>query len=103
MLIRAWPIVIGLIGILQLLRYWCIISLGRFWNTKILVIPGTKKISVGPYRRLRHPNYLIVTCELLLWPLLFSCWYTMGWVGLANGLALRTRIRQENEALSYLS
>jgi methyltransferase len=102
-LISSWPTVITLLGLLQLLRYWCIISLGKFWNTKILIIPGAKRINAGPYRWVRHPNYIVVVLELLLWPLLFSCWITLLWTGLANGLVLRMRLRQENEALSQLA
>ncbi|MGH7595269.1 MAG: isoprenylcysteine carboxyl methyltransferase family protein [bacterium] len=101
-MIAGWQIVAVLLGILQVLRYWCIISLGKFWNTKILVIPGKKMVRNGPYRIFRHPNYGVVILELLLWPLLFSCWLTLFWVGLANGLALRIRIRQEERALSLL-
>jgi len=101
-MIGGWPIVAVLLGILQVLRYWCIISLGKFWNTKILVIPGMRLVRNGPYRLFRHPNYGVVVLELFLWPLLFSCWVTLFWVGLANGLALRIRIRQEERALSLL-
>jgi methyltransferase len=102
-LIAGWPIVLAMLGSLQILRYWCIFSLGRFWNTKIFVIPGEEKIRTGPYRWLRHPNYLVVVLEILFWPLLFSCWITLLWAGAANALALSIRIRQENAALAHLA
>jgi methyltransferase len=102
-LLAAWPVVLTALGCLQILRYWCIMTLGRFWNTKILVIPGSKKISAGPYRLLRHPNYVVVVLEIFLWPLLFSCWLTLAWASLANALALSVRIREENAALAHLA
>ena len=51
-----WPIPLALFLLAQLLRYWVIISLGEYWNTRILVVPGTELIARGPYRYLRHPN-----------------------------------------------
>lgn len=82
-------------------RYWCILSLGRFWNTKILVLPEVKLSRKGPYKWLKHPNYIIVVIEIFLYPALFGCWWTafVGWV--VNGLLLLKRIRQEEEALKY--
>lgn len=57
-------------------RYWCIKSLGMYWNTRILVLPGARPVRKGPYRYLRHPNYWIVGCELFLLPLVFSAYVT---------------------------
>ena len=84
---------------LQTLRYWCIASLGRFWNTKILTLPGVPLIQRGPYRWIRHPNYLIVLIEIPLYPMLFGCWFTAALFGLLNIWLLKTRIGQENQAL----
>jgi methyltransferase len=84
---------------LQALRYWCIASLGRFWNTKILVLPGAPLVKRGPYRWIRHPNYLVVLVEIPLYPLLFGCWFTAALFGLLNIWMLKTRIGQENQAL----
>ena len=58
----------------QLLRYWAISSLGKYWNTRILVVPGLKLVSKGPYKYLRHPNYLAVIIEIAVIPLIFSCY-----------------------------
>jgi methyltransferase len=102
-LINGWPLVVAALGALQVLRYWCIVTLGKFWNTRILIIPGAKRIRRGPYRLLRHPNYLVVVLEIFFWPLLFCCWYTLLWAGLANALLLSNRIRQENTALGLLT
>jgi len=102
-LINGWPVVVAALGALQILRYWCIIALGKFWNTRILIIPGAKRIRRGPYRLVPHPNYVVVVLEIFFWPLLFSCWYTLLWAGLTNALLLSIRIRQENVALAQLT
>ena len=47
----------------QALRWWCISTLGRRWNTRIVVIPGMPLVDRGPYRWLRHPNYVAVVVE----------------------------------------
>ena len=84
---------------LQTLRYWCIGTLGRFWNTRILVLPGAPLVQSGPYRWIKHPNYLIVLIEIPLVPSLFRCWFTAALFGLLNIGLLKKRISQENQAL----
>ncbi|ASK63376.1 hypothetical protein CFK37_15030 [Virgibacillus phasianinus] len=54
----------------QLARIWCITSLGRFWNTKVIILPGAKLRTSGPYNYVKHPNYIIVGIELFVIPLL---------------------------------
>lgn len=85
--------------LLQALRIWCIRSLGPYWNTRIFVVPGAKRVKDGPYRWLRHPNYVVVTLELLAFPLMFGCWTSALLFPLANLLVLRKRIRIEEQAL----
>jgi methyltransferase len=92
-------IIAGLVILLQGLRYYCIFSLGRFWNTRILVLPGARPVRRGPYRWLRHPNYLVVLIEIPLYPALFGCFYTALLFGAANLLILKTRIKQEEQAM----
>jgi methyltransferase len=89
----------GAFLLLQGLRYWCIASLGRFWNTGVLVLPGAPAVDAGPYRFLRHPNYLVVLIEIPLYPLMVGCWATAALFGAANVLVLRRRIRKEEEVL----
>jgi len=101
-LISWWPTPAMLLLCSQILRYWCIISLGKLWNTKILVIPGMKRIRNGPYRFMPHPNYLVVVLEFLLLPLLFASWFTLVWASTANAFILSKRIKQEEEALASL-
>ncbi len=85
--------------LLQLLRYWCVASLGRAWNTRIILVPGEGAIRRGPYRLLRHPNYLVVTLEFALIPLVARAPLTLILFSLANLAVLRRRIRLEEEAL----
>lgn len=100
----AWPLWLGLFLVAQGLRYWCIVSLGRRWNTRILVLPGVPPVRRGPYRVLRHPNYLAVTVELLCGPLIFGAWLTALAAGVANGLLLlAVRIPAEEAALDGLT
>ncbi|HLS67071.1 MAG TPA: isoprenylcysteine carboxylmethyltransferase family protein [Pseudogracilibacillus sp.] len=58
--------------LLQIGRIWCIISLGRFWNTKVIVVPNVIRIKRGPYKWCKHPNYTIVLLEILTLPLMFG-------------------------------
>ena len=58
--------------ILQAARIWVITSLGRFWTTRIISLPGAPLVKRGPYRFLRHPNYLVVACEIAVLPLVFG-------------------------------
>lgn len=83
----------------QALRYWCVATLGDRWNVRILVVPNAPLISAGPYRWLRHPNYLAVSIEMLALPLVHTAWLTAGAFSLANAAMLRVRIRSEDAAL----
>lgn len=95
-----WPAWLSLFLLAQILRYWCITSLGNYWNTRILVIPGGGAVQSGPYRFLRHPNYLAVACELMAIPLCFNAVYTAAIATCANALLLLVvRIPVEEHAL----
>ena len=82
-----------------LLRFWVIDTLDKRWTTRVICIPGLPAISSGPYRYLRHPNYLAVMVETLALPLIHSAWLTAVVFGVANGLLLRLRVRTEEAAL----
>ena len=91
---------LGLYGLLQLGRLWVIASLGRRWTTRVIVVPGAPLIKRGPYRFLRHPNYLVVALEIPVLPLAFGAWHIALAFGLANLALLAQRIRAERRALA---
>ncbi|MFG2138179.1 isoprenylcysteine carboxyl methyltransferase family protein [Streptomyces sp. NPDC048650] len=84
----------------QALRWWCIRTLGPRWNTRVFVVPGLPLVAGGPYRRLRHPNYVAVVAEGLALPLVHGAWLTALVFGLLNAGLLTVRIRCENRALT---
>jgi len=94
-----WPILATVFVLAQALRYWAIASLGVFWNTKILVLPGIEPVKNGPYRYMKHPNYVAVSIEIAVIPLIFSCYITCILFSALNLIALRRRIRIEESAL----
>ena len=74
-------------------------TLGRRWTTRIIVLPGDKLVSTGPYRWLTHPNYVVVIGEIAVLPLCLGLpWYALAF-SLANAAVLTVRIRAENAAL----
>ncbi len=98
-----WPIPLALFLLVQPLRYWAIFSLGEYWNTRVLVVPGTRLVRRGPYRYLRHPNYVVVAVEILTFPLIFGGWFTALIFSILNAALLYVRIREENRALAELA
>ena len=98
-----WPIPLMLFLLVQPLRYWAILTLGEYWNTKILIVPGTKPIRRGPYRYLKHPNYVVVAVEILAFPLIFGAWITALVFSILNAALLYVRISEENRALAELA
>jgi len=100
---EVWYLWLSLFMIAQGLRYWCIVSLGRCWNTRILVIPASQVIDKGPYRYLAHPNYLAVAIELVSVSLLFGAVITAAVATFLNAaLILGIRIPEERHALGML-
>ena len=81
------------------LRWWVIATLGERWTTRIIILPGAPPVTGGPYRFLRHPNYLAVVLEVAALPLVHTAWITALVCSLANLLVLALRIRVEDAAL----
>ncbi|MCT6924033.1 isoprenylcysteine carboxylmethyltransferase family protein [Metasolibacillus sp.] len=94
-----FPILLLLFLLVQAVRIWCIHSLGRFWNTKILILPNANVVRKGPYRFLRHPNYLVVSLELFLLPFMFQAYFTAFLFTILNIVMLFVRIPIEERAL----
>ena len=83
----------------QALRWWSIASLGWRWNVRVIVVPGEPPVRRGPYRALRHPNYVAVTAEMACVPLAHGAFLTAAVFSVLNLLLLRVRIRVEERAL----
>lgn len=94
----GWPM-LALVTATMAMRYWVISTLGERWTTRVLILPGAPLVARGPYRFLRHPNYLAVTVEVLALPLVHTAWLTALVCGAANLAVLAKRIRVENAAL----
>jgi methyltransferase len=83
----------------QGLRWWCIGVLGPQWNTRVIVVPGLQLVAKGPYKFLRHPNYVAVVAEGIALPLVHTAWVTAAVFLLLNIPLLTVRIRAEEAAL----
>ena len=95
----SWPL-LALFIVLQAGRVWVIATLGRFWTTRIITLAEAPLITGGPYRWVRHPNYLVVAAEILVLPLIFGqVWIAIA-AGAATALLLRHRIAVEDRALA---
>ena len=86
-------------AVTQLIRIWVLSSLGRFWNTKIMILPGASVVRKGPFQFMRHPNYTIVCIEILVLPLMFNAYITALVFTLLNLYMLSVRIPIEEAAL----
>ena len=95
----SWPL-IGLFLLLQLGRLWVLATLGRRWTTRIIVVPGEQLVARGPFRLVRHPNYLVVAGEIAILPLAFGLWPIALLFSLLNAAVLAVRIRAEERALA---
>lgn len=97
--VLGWSM-LGLVLAAQALRWWCIAVLGPRWNTRVVVVPGLPLVRRGPYRWLRHPNYVAVVIEGVALPLVHSAWITATVFTVLNAGLLVVRIRCENAALA---
>ena len=86
----------------QGLRWWCIRTLGHRWNPRVIVVPGTAPVRSGPYRWIKHPNYVAVAMEGIALPMIHACWRTALGFTIANAFLMVVRIRCENTALELL-
>lgn len=95
----VWPL-IGVYGLLQAGRAWVLWTLGGRWTTRIIVLPGEPLVRRGPYRFMRHPNYLIVALELAVLPIALEAWPIAVVASALNLALLAHRIRLEERALA---
>ncbi len=94
----GWPMLALVVGA-QALRWTVIRTLGPRWSTRVIVIPGRTRIRSGPYRFVKHPNYVAVVVEGFALPLVHSAWLTAALFSAANLPLLGVRIRCEERAL----
>jgi methyltransferase len=97
-----WPLLAAFVA-LQSLRIWVIASLGEYWTTRVIVVPGAAPVASGPFRFLRHPNYLIVACEVPLLPLALGLPLVALVFGLLNVALLVYRVRVEEAARAWVT
>ncbi len=100
--VLGWPMLVIVLAA-QGLRWWCIATLGRQWNTRVVVVPGAPRVTGGPYRYLPHPNYVAVIAEGVALRLVHTAWVTALVFTVLNAVLLRTRINTENRALASLT
>jgi methyltransferase len=101
---RPWRPLVGLVSMLVLvaalgLRWWALRALGDRWTTRVVVVPGETLVTSGPYRWLRHPNYVAVVLEIAAIPMLHCAWITAVTFSVANLVLLRFRVAAEERAL----
>ena len=97
----AWSM-LALVVASQVLRWWCITTLGPRWNTRVIIVPGLAPVRSGPYAWLSHPNYVAVVVEGVALPLVGGAWVTALVFTVLNAGLLRVRLRVENQALESL-
>ena len=95
--VRVFPLV--LFVLLQALRVWVLVTLGPYWTTRVITIPDTPLVHRGPYRFVRHPNYLLVISEIAVLPLVFGQVSNALIFSVLNGAAVAWRIHIEDAAL----
>jgi methyltransferase len=98
----AWPL-LGVYAALQVLRLWTIASLGPYWTTRVITVPNAARVTSGPYRLFRHPNYAVVCAEIAILPLAFGALAIAIVFSLLNAVLLWWRVRIEERALASLA
>lgn len=95
----SWPW-LAVFVLLQALRLWIVLSLGPYWTTRVITLADVPLVRRGPYRVLRHPNYVVVAAEIVVLPLVFGAWHIALVFSLLNLALLAWRIRVEERALA---
>jgi methyltransferase len=91
---------LGLLAGAAALRFWVMATLGERWTTRVMVVPDAPPVVAGPFRRLRHPNYLAVVIEFMALPMVHTAWLTALLFSIADAAVLVRRIRTEEAALA---
>jgi methyltransferase len=91
---------LGVFALLQIARVWVVVSLGPYWTTRVLTLPGAPLVRRGPYRYVRHPNYIVVAAEIAVLPLAFGAVAIAIVFSVLNACLMLVRIRIENATLA---
>ncbi len=96
------PLWTGVFAALQVFRIWILVSLGDRWTTRIIIL-NEPLVRRGPYRFMKHPNYVLVVGEIAVVPLALGApWIALAF-SLAHAVVLAIRIRAENRALAEIT
>ena len=95
----GWPMLVIVVAA-NVLRWWCIATLGSRWTARVIVLPGVPLVRSGPYRWFAHPNYVAVVVEGAALPLVGSAWITACTFTILNAALLTVRLRCETRALA---
>ena len=98
----GWTMLV-LFVLAEVLRWWCIATLGKQWNTRVIVVPGLPLVRRGPYRFMPHPNYVAVVLDGITLPLVHTAWVTALLFTVGNAALLMVRIRCEDAALREIA
>ena len=94
------PLFFAIVVVLQIARFWILVTLGRRWTIRVIVVPGEELVARGPYRWLQHPNYAVVTGEFAAVPLALGLPLYALVFSILNAAVLAIRIPAENAALA---
>ncbi|MEQ1508667.1 MAG: isoprenylcysteine carboxylmethyltransferase family protein, partial [Myxococcota bacterium] len=97
-----FAVAVAVLAVATALRIWTLATLGRVWNVRVVPPPPDAVVTTGPYRYIRHPNYLCVILEIAALPLLHDAWLSAIGLTLWNAAVLAVRIPTEERALSAL-
>jgi methyltransferase len=95
----SWTL-LGVFALLQPARTWAILSLGGYWTTRVLTLPEVPLVRTGPYRWVRHPNYLLVIAEFAVLPLAFGAVAIATSFSALNLMLIVRRVQIEDRALA---
>lgn len=97
------PFFLVLFVLLQLLRWWSIAHLGKYWTTRIMIVPNGKMVTTGPYRFLPHPIYIALLGEVVTLSLAFGQTSLAAFFGGLTAIWIYFRVKAENAALAELN
>jgi methyltransferase len=93
------PLLVAYLAV-QVVRYWVIGTLGRYWTHRIITMPQAPVVRAGPYRFVRHPNYWVTIVETFLLPGVFGAYGLGAIMGAVWAAVIAYKIRLEDKALA---